>query len=175
MEQSLVDIWNAAFPETFSISHFLTIALRLATATFFGGLIGLQRQRQHKSAGLRTHMLVALGSALFILIPLEMDGMAAREISRVIQGVATGIGFLGGGAIIKFSDSHMVKGLTSAAAIWLTAGLGMTVALGQIWTSILIVLLAWFVLAGMGKAERYQLLGGKARKKHASPDSQLGS
>lgn len=173
MAEMFLDIWFEAFPETFTVAHFLVIALRLAVATLFGGLIGLQRERQHKSAGLRTHMLVALGSALFVLIPLEMHQTMQGEVSRVIQGVATGIGFLGGGAIIKYSNSSMVKGLTSAAAIWLTAGLGVAVAVGRIWTSLLIVIMAWFVLACMGMAERYALFGGKARKKRAPHSSEL--
>ncbi len=167
MDPTFIEIWNKAFPETHTISHFFTITLRLTAATLLGGLIGLQRERQHKSAGLRTHMLVSMGSALFVILPYEMTDMGATEISRVIQGVATGIGFLGGGAIIKFSDSHVVKGLTSAAAIWLTAGLGVTIALGQLWTSLLIVLLAWFVLGAMGKAESYSLFSGRPRRKHS--------
>lgn len=165
MNPTFAEIWNNAFPEAYSLSHFLIITFRLTAATILGGLIGLQRERQHKSAGLRTHMLVSMGSALFVILPFEMQDMGATEISRVIQGVATGIGFLGGGAIIKFSDTHVVKGLTSAAAIWLTAGLGVTIALGQLWTSLLIVVLAWFVLGAVGHAESYKIFGGGPRRK----------
>src|SRR5207244_1274769 len=113
---------------------------------------GLQREHQGKVAGLRTHMLVSLGSALIILTAGEA-GIARDQLSRVIQGLVIGIGFLGGGAILKLTDRAEIKGLTTAATIWLTAALGMTVALGLLWPAVLTTLLAWIILSVLGWLE----------------------
>ena len=103
-----------------------------------GAIIGWERQLKHKPAGLRTHMLVSFGSALFTIIPLQAGGdhPSADALSRVIQGIATGVGFLGGGEILRQSapqeDSRQlqVRGLTSAAAIWISAALGIAAGCG---------------------------------------------
>jgi putative Mg2+ transporter-C (MgtC) family protein len=126
-------------------THFLRVLIRLTMAIFVGGLIGLEREYDGKQAGLRTHMLVALGAALFTLVPLE-GGMLVNDLSRVIQGVATGIGFLGAGTILKLSDQHQIRGLNSAATIWLTAATGMAVGAGWIWPAVLAVVLAVLIL-----------------------------
>lgn len=112
-------------------------SLRLALATLIGATIGWNREKTGKAAGLRTHMLVSLGSALFILMPLATYPTPSPDaLSRAIQGVATGVGFLGAGEIVHqslpVSGKAKVKGLTSAAAIWVTAALGTTAACG-IW------------------------------------------
>ena len=80
-----------------------------------GALPGLQREKTHAAAGLRTHILVSMGACLFVLAR-SSRGATASDTSRVIQGIATGIGFVGGGAILKWNDSHQVHGLTTAAA-----------------------------------------------------------
>lgn len=99
--------------------------IRLVLSVIFGGLIGLEREIVHKPAGVRTHMLVSLGSALFILISLEaFPGDAAR----IIAGIATGIGFLGAGTIFKAKND--VHGLTTAASIWAVAAVGLAIGLG---------------------------------------------
>jgi putative Mg2+ transporter-C (MgtC) family protein len=134
-------------------SHFVRVLVRLTVAVFLGGLIGLERQYDGKRAGLRTHMLVALGAALFTLVPLE-GGMRVSDLSRVIQGVATGIGFLGAGTILKLSDQHEIKGLNSAASIWLTAATGMAVGAGWIWPAVLGVVLALLILFAVHPMER---------------------
>src|SRR5688572_20329145 len=103
--------------------HLLKVTVRLVVAAFLGGLLGLQREREGKAAGLRTHMLVALGAALFTIAPLEV-GMSSENLSRVIQGVATGVGFLGAGTILKRRDEQEIHGLTTAAGVWLTAAVG---------------------------------------------------
>ncbi|MCU0552868.1 MAG: MgtC/SapB family protein [Leptolyngbya sp. Prado105] len=109
------------------------LIFRLGLALLAGGVIGWDRQKRHKAAGLRTHMLVSLGSALFVLVPIEVSG-SVDSISRAIQGVATGVGFLGAGEILHRSraDHHRteVKGLTSAASVWVTAALGVTAGAG---------------------------------------------
>jgi putative Mg2+ transporter-C (MgtC) family protein len=130
-------------------NHLGRVLLRLGIAALFGGVIGFQREWKHKAAGLRTHMLVALGAALFVVVPLEA-GMSVSDLSRVIQGVAAGIGFLGAGTIIKLSEQHEVRGLTSAAAVWLTAAVGMSVGAGFLWPGILAAILAWVILVGLG-------------------------
>jgi putative Mg2+ transporter-C (MgtC) family protein len=103
--------------------------IRMSVAVVASGLIGWDRQRSGRPAGLRTHMLVGLGAALMVSIPLG-SGMA--EASRAVQGVATGIGFLCAGDILHHvrEGNERVKGLTSAAALWVTAAIGMVAAVG---------------------------------------------
>jgi putative Mg2+ transporter-C (MgtC) family protein len=127
--------------------------VRLITAAVLGGLIGAERELVGKAAGLRTHMLVALGSALFVLAPLEA-GLSEGDVGRIVQGVAAGIGFIGAGTILKRADSDDIKGLTTAASIWLTAGVGIAVGLGRIWVALLCAACAWIILFVMGVIER---------------------
>ena len=140
---------TAGMPDAKQIMRMI---IRLLAAMLLGAIIGIQREHTGKPAGLRTHMLVALGAALFMLTA-EEAGMNSADLSRVIQGLATGIGFLGGGAILKLSKEHEIKGLTSAAAIWMTAAVGVAVGLGRLWLAILSVILTWFILAVVGKFE----------------------
>jgi putative Mg2+ transporter-C (MgtC) family protein len=128
------------------MNHLGRVFIRLGVAALLGGMIGFQREMEHRAAGLRTHMLVALGAALFAIVPLEA-GMHINDLSRVIQGVAAGIGFLGAGTIIKLSEQHEVRGLTSAATVWVTAAVGMSVGAGFLWPGILAAILAWVILA----------------------------
>ncbi|HEU0176268.1 MAG TPA: MgtC/SapB family protein, partial [Blastocatellia bacterium] len=125
--------------------QFARIIIRLLLAMLFGAIVGAQREHTGKPAGLRTHMLVAMGAALFVLASVE-SGMTSADLSRVIQGLATGIGFLGGGAILKLSEEHKIRGLTSAAAIWMTAAIGVAVGLGRLWMAMLSMVLTWFIL-----------------------------
>jgi putative Mg2+ transporter-C (MgtC) family protein len=116
----------------------LEIVLRLLTAFACGAVIGLNREFQRKPAGFRTFGLVSIGSGLVVLV-MEMEyGTGADAVSRVIQGVLTGIGFLGAGVIFHRESPSKVAGLTTAAAVWLTAGLGMAAGAGQ------------YVIAGTG-------------------------
>jgi putative Mg2+ transporter-C (MgtC) family protein len=112
------------------------ITVRLLAALAVGTAIGLQREITHKTAGLRTHMMVALGTALFVVGAAE-SGTSPDALGRVIQGIATGIGFLGGGAILKLDDQREVHGLTTAAGIWMTAAASAVAALGQIAVAII--------------------------------------
>jgi putative Mg2+ transporter-C (MgtC) family protein len=109
--------------------------LRILAATAIGGAIGLNRELTKKPAGLRTHALVALGTALMTVTALQLgvsadDPTHADAASRVIQGVVAGIGFIGGGVILH-SEGRDVKGLTTAATIWVAAALGISCGIGQ--------------------------------------------
>jgi putative Mg2+ transporter-C (MgtC) family protein len=132
---------------------------RLLVAIAIGGLIGWNRQITGKPAGLRTHMLVCLGAAVMVLIPLQIsDPVSPDAVSRVIQGVATGIGFLGAGEILQRSrqgsDRPKIKGLTSAAAIWITAALGIATGCGFWVTSLVGTGFAWLILVLALKVEK---------------------
>jgi len=129
------------------------VVIRVFAAALLGALLGWERERAGKAAGLRTHMLVALGAAMFVLFPAEA-GMAIGDLSRVIQGVATGIGFIGAGTILKRAESERVEGLTTAASIWLTGAIGMAVGAGQLWLSALCAVTAWTILYGLARFER---------------------
>jgi putative Mg2+ transporter-C (MgtC) family protein len=124
--------------------------VRLVLAAVLGGVLGYEREHQGKSAGLRTHMLVAMGAALFVLVP-DQAGMEIDDMSRVIQGVVSGIGFLCAGAIVKSvgrrHDAETVHGLTTAAGVWLTAAIGVACGLGREATAVMATLLAFVVLA----------------------------
>ena len=106
--------------------------LRIFVAALLGGLIGLEREYRAKEAGFRTHFLVALGSALFMVVSaygfcdVQMDGMTSRwDVSRVASQVVSGIGFIGAGTIIFRKQENMVSGLTTAAGLWVTAAIGL--------------------------------------------------
>lgn len=128
------------------------VVLRILAATLVGAVVGWERERTGKSAGLRTHMLVSLSSAIFVLAPLEA-GMSIDDLSRVLQGVAAGIGFIGAGAILKLADMRLIEGLTTAAGIWLTAALGLAAGLGRFGLAAISAVLAWLILALVARLE----------------------
>ena len=108
------------------------VFLRLGAAVAAGALIGLDRERRGKPAGLRTVALVSLGSAVFVLSAVGISGAASPDAtSRVIQGIITGVGFLGAGSIIRGQTEESVKGLTTAASVWLAAAAGVACGLAQ--------------------------------------------
>lgn len=142
-------IWTTIqreFSDLGDASDITRVCVRLVVALALGALLGYERESVGASAGLRTHMLVSLGSALFVLVPLQA-GMTLEQVSRVLQGITAGIGFLGAGAILKLHDENQIKGLTTAAGIWLTAATGVAAGLGLEATAVLSALLAWVVLA----------------------------
>jgi putative Mg2+ transporter-C (MgtC) family protein len=134
----------------------IRVAVRLLAAMLLGALIGIQRERTGKPAGLRTHILVALGAAVLTIAPQEL-GMSDEAASRVMQGLITGIGFLGAGAILKLHDTREIEGLTTAAGIWMTAAVGMVAGLGRLGLAALSVLLAWFTLSLLARLENRAL------------------
>jgi len=143
-------------PAAFSIDA-LELAIRLGAATLVGAVIGLNRDLHGKPAGVRTHSIVTLGAAVSAMMALTTGlGTAtadANAISRVVQGILTGIGFLGAGVIFRDPNGH-VSGLTSAATIWMSAALGIVCGLGQ-WKILFIAIgLSLTVLLVGGPAER---------------------
>ncbi len=146
----LLDELNAGFPDHAQIVRLL---VRISIAMLLGGIIGYQREQHDKPAGLRTHVLVAMGSTLFVIAAIE-SGMNSDSVARIIQGLITGIGFIGAGAILKVRQEREISGLTTSAGIWATAAVGVAVGLGLLGLAVLSVILNWFVLAALGYVER---------------------
>lgn len=145
----LEEIWSAIVREFADIPDASTltfITVRLVVAAMLGGILGYERERKGRSAGVRTHMLVAVGAALFVIGPLQ-SGMEVGDLSRVLQGVVQGIGFLGAGAIMVRSAQHQIEGLTTAASIWATAGIGIIAGLGLEATAVLSTAIVLLILA----------------------------
>jgi putative Mg2+ transporter-C (MgtC) family protein len=140
------------FREVPEVGVGLRLVVRLLLAAVLGGLLGWERYRAGKDAGLRTHMLVALGSAFFLVIPHQV-GMAKTDVSRVLQGLIGGIGFFGAGAIIKASDQPHVRGFTTAAGLWMAAAVGAAAGLGRAWSAILGAVLALVILSFIRRIE----------------------
>lgn len=137
-------------PDAASVTR---VTLRLLVAGFLAGLLGYEREQKGKNAGIRTHMLVGVGAATFILVS-QQNGASPDSISRVFQGVIQGVGFLGAGAIIIKSAGNTTAGLTTAASIWATAGIGMTAGLGMESTAVLATVVILFILYAMPKILR---------------------
>ena len=128
------------------MTDLLDITLRLGAALLVGCVIGLNRELHHKSTGMRTLGLVSLGSALAVL---AVGQNPQADVSRVIQGIITGIGFLGAGVILHRADSEKVHGLTTAASIWVTATLGVLCGLSS-WRVVIVACLFLLILLTVG-------------------------
>ena len=145
-------IWEElsyGFPDARQFAH---VIIRLIASILLGAAIGLQRERAGKPAGIRTHILATLGTTVFVLA-CSGYGMKEDALSRVIQGITTGIGFLGAGAILKLDQTHDIKGLTTAASIWTSAAIGVAVGLGGLGLALLATLLTLIILAILGRFE----------------------
>ncbi|HKI33833.1 MAG TPA: MgtC/SapB family protein [Gemmataceae bacterium] len=147
-------LWEELSGGWHDVGPFVRVVVRLLAAALLGGILGVERQYEHKSAGMRTHMLVAMGAALFTAAPL-VNGVAAEHVTRIIQGVAAGIGFVGGGTILKMTDQHEVRGLTTAANIWLAAAVGVAAGAGWLFPAFVGTVLALVVLYVLGHVERW--------------------
>ena len=143
--QTIIDIVSQEFADLADVASAVRVVFRLTIAAALGGMLGYERESKGKAAGLRTHMLVALGAAMFVLVPQQM-GASDVALSRVIQGLVAGIGFLGAGAIVKGKPGEEVEGLTTAAAIWMTAAIGMAAGLGREATAVLSAVMALLIL-----------------------------
>jgi putative Mg2+ transporter-C (MgtC) family protein len=145
-------VWEellSGLPDARRLMHVL---IRLLAATVLGAVIGWQRERAGKPAGLRTHMLVTLGTAVFVLACSGV-GMSLDGLSRVIQGIITGIGFIGAGSILKLDRERDIQGLTTAAGVWMSAAVGVAVGLGSLGVALLSTA---FTLAILSFAKRFE-------------------
>ena len=129
---------------------------RLSVAAFLGGIVGLERQQRHKSAGLRTHILVSLGSCLVMLISYKLyagvQGLTNADPARLAAQVVSGIGFLGAGTIMK--EGLTIKGLTTAASLWVVAGVGLAVGAGYYVGAVTTTVLSVLALTYLPRFER---------------------
>ena len=129
------------------------LLLRLSVSVLLGGLIGLERQYKRRTAGLRTHILVCLGSCLILLTSMYVfdiyKNRAPVDPTRIAAGIVTGIGFLGAGAIIRAQSRERVTGLTTAASLWVVAAIGMAVGCGfkhaAVYTTVLSLVVLFFL------------------------------
>lgn len=143
------EVWTTIqqeFSDLPNVAQITKVFVRLLVAIALGSLLGYERETRGSAAGLRTHMLVALGAALFVLVPLQA-GVPMPDMSRVLQGIVSGIGFLGAGAIIKLSEDREIRGVTTAASIWLTAAIGIAAGMGLEMTAVFSTVLALSILA----------------------------
>ena len=124
----------------------LDIALRLGAATVVGVLLGLNRDLHGKPTGVRTLGVLCLGSALAVL---SIHAVTGSDESRVIQGIVTGVGFLGAGVIVRSEKGHHVQGLTTAACVWVTACLGAACAVAE-WQIVVVGIVLVFIILGLG-------------------------
>ncbi len=141
--QEVVDTLHAEFSDIADPSQLTRVTVRLLIVAILGGILGFEREHKGKAAGVRTHMLVAMGAALFVLVP-RMAGADDAALSRVVQGIVAGIGFLGAGTILKGNEINVskVKGLTTAAGLWMTAAIGIAAGMGREATAVLSTILA---------------------------------
>jgi putative Mg2+ transporter-C (MgtC) family protein len=155
MWDSIVSTLAAEFSDLTDPVALTQLVTRVLLATVLAALVGYERERRGSSAGLRTHMMVGLGVSLLV-VASEQSGMDRESVSRVIQGVFAGIGFLGAGAIIKQDASDQVRGLTTAATLWATAAIATAAGLGREGTAIIATLLALPILSLLLRLEKRQ-------------------
>lgn len=147
---------RSEFSDLLDVEQFTRVTLRMLVALLLGALIGWDRERRDADAGLRTHMLVSLGAALFVLVPAEA-GMSKEDLSRVVQGIVSGIGFLGAGTVLKDRSEGRIHGLTTAGSIWATAAIGMAAGMGRESTALLataFILVVLSLLRNVGRRIR---------------------
>ena len=153
-------LWHELTAGMADRGHLAIVLIRTITAVLLGGIVGIQREKVGKPAGLRTHMLVCLGTAVVVLgcsgVGMDMDGL-----SRVIQGIVTGIGFIGAGTILKLTEQREIEGLTTAAGLWMTAAIGVAVGLGALGIAVIATVLTVIVLALLGLEEALNKRGKK--------------
>ncbi|MFQ5693612.1 MAG: MgtC/SapB family protein, partial [Nitrospinota bacterium] len=107
------------------------VFLRLLLSMILGGIIGAEREWRNQPAGLRSHLILSLGAALATIVSIELGNRYGSDPTRIAANIVTGVGFLGAGAILRLGIS--VRGLTTAASLWTTAGIGMAVGAGMYW------------------------------------------
>lgn len=154
MWQSIFETLRDEFADLNDPAQFTRVAVRLLVAIALGAIIGYERELHRKTAGLRTHMLVALGVALLV-VAAEQSGIQPADMTRVLQGLFAGIGFLGAGAILKLDEKQRVTGLTTAASIWATAAIAAAAGLGRQATAVFATLLAYVILSLLVRLEQH--------------------
>jgi putative Mg2+ transporter-C (MgtC) family protein len=132
----------------------LDVVIPLGASAVLGGSLGFERELRGRWAGLRTHMLVAIGAAMFVLAGVHGSPGSPLDITRVIQGITAGIGFIGAGTILKLTDRLEVKGLTTASSIWLAAAIGTAAGIKQYVLAVTGAVVAVVVLAVLGQLEK---------------------
>ena len=137
------------------LDTFFDALLRLSVAIAMGGLVGFERQMHGRWAGLRTHMAVSMGAAVFVFAGMGIADASDEAATRVIQGIASGIGFLGAGTILKLSDKLEIKGLTTASSIWLAAALGTAAGMAMYALAVAATLVSLLVLAVLRPLEKW--------------------
>jgi putative Mg2+ transporter-C (MgtC) family protein len=148
----------------------IDVAARLGGATLAGAVLGINRDLHHKPAGLRTHALVSLGSAVVVVTATSMTGGDAAGVTRVIQGLVTGVGFIGAGVILHHDAERRVVGLTTAASIWVAAALGSASGAASWVVLALGLMLTLAVLVLGGPIERAWERRLRPAEKNAVPD-----
>ena len=137
-------------------SNMLELILKISMAIVLCGIIGAEREMRHKGAGLRTHVLVGLGSALIVITSIHLfdqyNGIAAIDPTRMITGIIQGVGFLCAGTIIR--GSSQISGLTTAATLWIASCIGIAVGAGHYTAAIFASLTVFFILTGTRIIER---------------------
>ncbi len=157
MNEFTLNSWNAItedFHDLLDVGRLLHVVLRLLVAALLGGVLGYQREKTGKPAGLRTHMLVSTGAAFFVIVP-QLEHASLNEMSRIIQGIVAGIGFLCAGAILKRSSDQEIFGLTTAAGIWFVTAVGIAAGFGRLGTAMIGTALAYIILSVLQRFEGY--------------------
>jgi putative Mg2+ transporter-C (MgtC) family protein len=153
MWQTVISTLRDEFSDLADPADVTRLFVRIFLAVVLAAIVGYERERRGSTAGMRTHMMVGLGVAL-VIIAAQQSGWEAADVSRVIQGIFAGIGFLGAGAILKQTDKDHVRGLTTAASIWATAAIGTAAGLGREATAIIATLFALVILSVLLRLER---------------------
>lgn len=151
------------------MDDFLSPILILGCAALLGGVLGLERELHGGWAGLRTHMLVAMGAASFVLIGMDSTSGSSADLSRIIQGIAAGIGFIGAGTILKLTDRLEIKGLTTASSIWLASAVGAACGVRHFFLAAVAAVLSLVVLYLVGKLEHH------FPSRHKSPEPEISN
>lgn len=144
---------------------------RIAVAALLGGVIGMEREWKGHWAGLRTHILVSTGCAIFIIAGMGIVGRESEAVTRVVQGIASGVGFLGAGTILKLDQKQQIKGLTTAGSIWLSAALGTAAGSGEYALAGAAAVVSLFVLGVLGPVEKaFERWNKKHRRREGETD-----
>ncbi len=151
------EVVGATFAREFAgalhVQHLTEVLIRLTVAVVLAAALGYERERRMRSAGFRTHMMVGLGAATFVLLPSQL-AFSDNAIARIVEGVIVGVGFLGAGAILKLNDQQRIHGLTTAGSIWATAAVGVAAGIGQEVTALIVAGFAFIILSWLQRVER---------------------